>query len=82
VRLKAVIKGNQIKFLEGEYNFQIPVAVEVNIPDESLESLTKREHPVTQKIHKLMGNIRSEDFDWREEWQKHLEEKYGWKSAN
>ncbi|HIE29275.1 TPA: hypothetical protein EYP66_18545 [Candidatus Poribacteria bacterium] len=77
MRLKAVIKGNQIKFLEGKYNFPIPVTVEVVLPDGSLESLTKGEHPVTQKIRKLMGNISSEDFDWRGEWQKHLEEKYG-----
>ena len=77
MRLKAVIKGNQIKFLEGEYNFPVPVIVEVALTDESLESLTQREHPITQKIRKLMGNISSEDSDWREEWQKHLEEKYG-----
>ena len=77
MRLKAVIKGNRINFLEGEYNFPVPVIVEVDLPDERLESLTKREHPVTQKIRKLMGNISSKDFDWRKEWQKHLEEKYG-----
>lgn len=82
MRLKAVIKGNQIKFFEGEYNFPVPVHVEVDIPDESLESLTKREHPVTQKIRKFMGNISSGDFDWKEEWQKHLEVKYGSESTN
>jgi len=63
MRLKAVIKGNQIKFLEREYNFPVPVIVEVDLPDESLESSTQREHPVTQKIRKLMGNISGGDFD-------------------
>ena len=82
MRLKAVIKGNRIKFIEGEYNFPVPVTVEVYLPDERLESLTQREHPLTQKIHNLMGNISSGDFDWREEWQKHLEEKYGSESTN
>ena len=77
MRLKAVIKGNQIEFLEGKYNFPIPFTVEVDIPDKELESLTEKEHPVTQKIRKLMGNISSEYFDWKEEWQEHLEEKYG-----
>lgn len=77
MRLKAVVKDGRIKFLEGEYNFPFPVTVEVDIPDETLESLTEEEHPITQNIRKLMGNISSRDFDWRKEWQKQLEEKYG-----
>lgn len=77
MQLEAVIKGNRIKFIEGEYNFSVPVTVEVNLPDEKIEFLTQREHPVTQKIRNLMGNISSRDFDWKEEWPKHLEEKYG-----
>lgn len=77
MRLKAVVKGDRIKFLKGEYNFPVPVTVEVDIPDETLESLTKEEHSLTQNIRKLMGNISRRDFDWRKEWQKHLEEKYG-----
>ena len=75
MQLKAVIKGNRIKFLEGEYNFPVPVLVEVNLPDENL--LLRREHPATRNIRKLMGNISSGNFDWKEEWQEHLEEKYG-----
>jgi len=77
MRLKAVVKDGRIKFLEGKYNFPFQVTVEVDIPDETLESLTEEEHPVTQKVRKLMGKISGGNFSWREEWQKHLEEKYG-----
>lgn len=82
MRLKAVIEGNRIRFLEGEYNFPVPVVAEVDIPDKTLLSLPGKVHPVTRQIRQLMGYIRSEAFDWKETWHKHLEEKYGSECAD
>ena len=77
MRLKAVIADNQIQFLEGEYHFPVPVEVEVHIPDKALESITASSHPVTKQIRQLMGYLKGEEFDWKEQWHKHLEVKYG-----
>jgi hypothetical protein len=33
-------------------------------------------HPVSRKILHFMGEVQGEEFDWKEEWHRHLDEKY------
>ena len=33
-------------------------------------------HPVSQKILQFMDGVQGEELDWREEWHRHLDEKY------
>ena len=37
-------------------------------------------HPVSRKILHFMGGVQGEEFDWREEWRQHLEQKYATKN--
>ncbi len=75
MRLKAVIEGNQIRLIDGDYYFPTATAVEIEVPADKVVPI-RDEHPLSQRIRELMGRTEGEEFDWKEEWHQHLETKY------
>ena len=73
---KVIIRDNQIQFLDGEPDLPDAIVVNVEFSDEEIPAQAEEEHPVTQNILQLMNGLRSKEFDWKEEYHQHLDEKY------
>lgn len=73
---RAIIRGDKIQFIDSKPDLTEAVIANVEflgrVDTDQVDAL----HPVSQKVLQFMDGIQGEEFDWKDEWHRHLDEKY------
>ena len=72
VKHRAIIRGDRIQFIGSKPDLTEAVIADIESLDRVDIDQADAFHPVSQQILQFTGEIQGEEFDWKEEWHKHL----------
>ena len=73
---RAIIREDKIQFIDRKPDLTGAIMVDVEFLGRVDTGQADTLHPVSQKVLQFMGGIQGEEFDWKDEWHRHLDEKY------
>ena len=72
VKHRAIIRGDRIQFIDSKPDLTEAVMADIESLGRVDVDQADALHPVSQKVLQFMGGIQGKEFDWKDEWHKHL----------
>ena len=73
---RAIIRGDKIQFIGSKPDWTEAIMADVEFLGRVDTVQADTFHSVSQKVLQFMGGIQGEEFDWKDEWHRHLDKKY------